>query len=82
MATEKSSFLRNYRYPLLVGAYILITGGTIFRVIGQPYNRSMKADQIETIFKATTLGGVLLSIGISGKLNRPRSERRLKRPKN
>ena len=49
------STLKTYQYHILAGAYILFTGGAMFRIYRQPYNRNMKIDQIETIFKATTL---------------------------
>ena len=70
---ETKSALRDYKYHLLAGAYVLVTGGAMLRVYRQPYNRNMKIDQIETIFKATTLGAVIVGIGLSGKINKPRS---------
>ncbi|KAF6232594.1 hypothetical protein HO173_009262 [Letharia columbiana] len=70
---ENDSALRAYKYHLLTGAYILVTAGALFRVYRQPYNRNMKIDQIETIFKATTLGAVIAGIGLSGKINKARS---------
>lgn len=70
---ENDSALRAYKYHLLTGAYILVTAGALFRVYRQPYNRNMKIDQIETIFKATTLGAVIVGIGLSGKINKARS---------
>jgi cytochrome c biogenesis protein CcdA len=73
MSMDTSSRLKAYRYQLLFGAYVIITGAAIMRVARQPYSRSMKFDQIESIFKATTLGAVLLGIGMSGKINEPRS---------
>lgn len=45
----------------------------MFRVYRQPYNRKMEIDQIETIPKATTLGAVIVGIGLSGKINKARS---------
>ncbi len=33
----------------------------------------MKFNQVESIFKATTLGAVVLGIGLTGRLNKPRS---------
>ncbi len=72
MGMDISSCLKAYRYQLLFGAYALITGASIMRVARQPYPRSMKFDQIECIFKATTLGAVLLGIGMSGKVNESR----------
>lgn len=45
----------------------------MFRIYRQPYNRNMKIDQIETIFKATTLAAVTVGIGLSGNMNKARS---------
>lgn len=70
---DSLSRLKSYKYHVLIGAYAIITSGAIFRVIRQPYPRSMKVDQIETIFKATTLGTVIMGIGLSGRINRARS---------
>lgn len=70
---EIDSALRAYKYHLLASAYILVTAGAMFRVYRQPYNRNMKIDQIETIFKATTLGAVIIGIGLRGKINKARS---------
>lgn len=72
---DLESSLTAYKYHLLAGVYALVTGGAMFRVYRQPYNRSMKIDQIETIFKATTLGAVIVGIGLSGKINKARSNR-------
>lgn len=62
-----------YKYRVLVCGYLFFTGLAVYRVYRRPYTRSVKAEQIETIFKATTLGAVVLGIGISGNINRPRS---------
>lgn len=69
---DLESSLTAYKYHLLAGVYALVTGGAMFRVYRQPYNRSMK---IEPIFKATTLGAVIVGIGLSGKINKARSNR-------
>ena len=73
MMSANSSVISEYKYHLLVASYAIITGLAILRVNRQPYSRSVKAEQIETIFKGTTLGAVVLGIGISGKINRQRS---------
>ena len=65
--------LGEYKYHILITSYVLITGLAIFRVNLQPYSRRIKLEQIETVFKGTTLGAVVLGIAISGKINRPRS---------
>ena len=67
------SDLSHVKYHVLASSYILITALAILRVTRQPYSRSVKAEQIETIFKGTTLAAVVLGIGISGKINRPKS---------
>lgn len=68
----RSPFIE-YKFHILIGGYTLITALAILRVNRQPYSPSVKAEQIETIFKGTTLGAVVLGIGLSGKINRPRS---------
>lgn len=70
---QTDSALRAYKYHFLAGAYLLVTSGAMFRVYRQPYNPNMKFDQIETIIKATTLGAVIVGIGLSGKINKARS---------
>ena len=50
-------------------------GGAMFRVYRQPYNRNIRIDEIETILKVTTLGAVIVDIGLSGKIDRARSNR-------
>lgn len=71
---EHDRVLRAYKYHLLAGAYLLVTGGAMFRVYRQPYSRNMKIEQIETIFKATTLGAVVVGIGLRGRINKARSK--------
>lgn len=65
--------LIDQKYAILECAYVLLTVLAAFRISRQPYNSSVKTDQLETIFKATTLTAVIVGIGISGKLNRRRS---------
>ena len=67
------SRIRLYQYHILIAAYLAVTGLAILRVNRQPYSRSIKAEQIETIFKGTTLGALVIGVGMSGKINRPRS---------
>jgi hypothetical protein len=57
--------LAKYRYELLFGAWLLVTGGTFMRIAKQPYSRSLKVEQYESIFKGTSLGAVLLGIGMT-----------------
>ena len=67
--------LKSYKYHLLFGAYAILTAGAIFRVARQPHSRNVKAEQIETIVKATSLAAVIVAVGIGGGINRTRSER-------
>ncbi|KAF2446899.1 hypothetical protein P171DRAFT_429844 [Karstenula rhodostoma CBS 690.94] len=66
MDTPSPGLLIRYRYPLLITAYACITGAAFLRVSRQPYSRSIKWEQYETIFKFTTLGAVLVGIGTGG----------------
>ena len=66
-------WIEDHKYYLLVGVYSTVTAFAILRVSRQPYSGRVKAEQIETIFKGTTLAAVILGIGISGKINKPRS---------
>ena len=68
-----SSRVGSLRYHILIATYLLITGLAIIRVRRQPYSHTIKAGQIETIVKGTTLGAVVLGIGLSGKINKFRS---------
>jgi hypothetical protein len=54
-----------YRYELLFGAWLLVTGGTFFRISKQPYSSRLKTEQYESIFKGTSLSAVLLGIGMT-----------------
>ena len=70
-----SSALSKYKYRLLGTIYILATAGFFFRVSRQPYSQSMKWEQYESIFKATTLAATVASVAVSGGLNQRRSAR-------
>lgn len=72
---EKPEFLEKHKYSILFGTYALVTCGLIFKIARQPYIRSTKADQIETVFKGSTSTVVLVGIGISGRINKTRSSR-------
>ena len=74
MAVENA--VETYRYHAIAVAYVVVTGAAIFRITRQPYTRSMRADQIESLFKATTLGALMLAVGLGGKMNQPRSTAR------
>jgi hypothetical protein len=54
-----------YRYELLFGAWLLVTGGTFLRISKQPYSSRLKIEQYESIFKGTSLSAVLLGIGMT-----------------
>lgn len=62
-----------YRYHALVAVYILSTSFFFYRVLRQPYRSSVKWEQYESIFKATTLASVLVGIGMGGGLNKRRT---------
>ena len=68
-----SSRLGSFKYHILIASYLLVTGLAIVRVRRQPYSRTIKAGQIETILKGTTLGAAVVGIGLGGKINIPRS---------
>ncbi|KAH8723723.1 hypothetical protein GQ44DRAFT_750779 [Phaeosphaeriaceae sp. PMI808] len=51
-----------YKYELLFGAWMLVTGGIFLRIRKQPYSASLKTEQYESIFKGTSLGAVLLGL--------------------
>jgi len=54
-----------YRYELLFGAWLLVTGGVFLRISKQPYSTRLKVEQYESIFKGTSLGAVLLGMGMT-----------------
>lgn len=78
MANQESSSrfisLYPYRFHILCGTWLFFTGAAFFRVSRQPYNSRVKTEQYETIFKATTLAGVIVGIGMNGGLNKPHSQ--------
>jgi hypothetical protein len=63
-----------YRYHLLFILYASVTSIAFLRVARQPYNKRLKTEQYETMFKATTLGSAAVGIAMTGGWNRPRSE--------
>lgn len=72
--SQSDSFLAQNKYPILALAYLTVTGLAFARISRQPYPRSMKAEQYETVFKGTTLGAVLIGVGLGGGLGMRRSE--------
>jgi hypothetical protein len=54
-----------YRYELLFGAWMLVTGATFLKISKQPYSSRLKVEQYESIFKGTSLGAVLLGMGMT-----------------
>ncbi|KAG9198596.1 hypothetical protein G6514_009772 [Epicoccum nigrum] len=56
-----------YRYEALFGAWLLVTGATFMRIKRQPYSMRLKVEQYESIFKGTSLGAIVLGIGMSPK---------------
>ncbi|KAH7071832.1 hypothetical protein BKA63DRAFT_534760 [Paraphoma chrysanthemicola] len=54
-----------FRYELLFGTWLLVTGATFLRISKQPYSSRLKIEQYESIFKGTSLSAVLLGIGMT-----------------
>jgi hypothetical protein len=57
--------ISKYRYEVLFGAWLVITGGTFLRISRQPYSSRLKIEQYESIFKGTSLSAVLLGMGMT-----------------
>lgn len=66
--------LHNYRYYLLAGVYVAVTGGAFWRISRQPYTKSIKWEQYETVFKGTTLAAAIAGFALSGQVNKRRSQ--------
>jgi hypothetical protein len=67
------TFWHKHKYKLLLGTYFIIAAGAIFRVLKQPYTKSMKVSQIQRICRGTTIAAVLAAIGIGAGSSRARS---------
>jgi len=67
------TFWHKHKYKLLLGTYFIIAAGAIFRVLKQPYTKSMKVSQIQRICGGTTIAAVLAGIGIGAGSSRARS---------
>lgn len=62
------------KYPLLIISYTLLTAALTLRITKQPYTPSIKAEQIESIVKGTTLGALVIGVAISsGPINQAQS---------
>ena len=57
--------VEKYRYEILFGAWLAVTGATFLRIRRQPYSTRLKIEQYESSFKGTSLGAVLSGIGIT-----------------
>jgi hypothetical protein len=57
--------ISKYRYEALFGAWLLVTGSVFLRISRQPYSSRLKIEQYESIFKGTSMGAVLLGIGMT-----------------
>ena len=57
--------ISKFRYEALFGAWLLVTGGVFLRISRQPYSSRLKIEQYESIFKGTSMGAVLLGIGMT-----------------
>jgi hypothetical protein len=64
-APTSETALEKYRYEILFGAWLAVTGATFLRIKRQPYSTRLKIEQYESIFKGTSLGAVLIGIGIA-----------------
>ena len=69
----EAPWLHRHKYQILLGTYLTVTVAAFFRIAQQPYSRSIKAEQFESIFKGTTLAAVVVGVAISGRINRARS---------
>ncbi|KAJ4359437.1 hypothetical protein N0V95_002184 [Ascochyta clinopodiicola] len=56
-----------YRYEALFGVWLVVTGATFMRIKRQPYSTRLKVEQYESIFKGTSLGAIVLGVGMSPK---------------
>jgi hypothetical protein len=66
MASEQAeAAYAKYRYEALFGVWLVVTGATFLRIKRQPYSTRLKVEQYESIFKGTSLGAVLLGIGMT-----------------
>jgi hypothetical protein len=66
MASEQlEAAYAKYRYEALFGVWLVVTGATFLRIKRQPYSTRLKVEQYESIFKGTSLGAVLLGIGMT-----------------
>lgn len=59
------NLMSKYRYEVLFGAWLLVTGSTFLRISRQPYSTRLKVEQYESIFKGTSFSAVLLGMGIT-----------------
>ncbi|KAF1939791.1 hypothetical protein EJ02DRAFT_407746 [Clathrospora elynae] len=64
-ANMSESATSKYRYEILFGVWLAVTGATFLRIKRQPYSTRLKIEQYESIFKGTSLGAVLIGIGIT-----------------
>ena len=73
MSRDWQQTIADYKYYALGGVYALATGFFFYRVRRQPYSQSMKIEQYESIFKATTLSTVLAGVGMNSGFDRYRN---------
>jgi hypothetical protein len=64
-SNASETVVEKYRYEILFGAWLAVTGATFLRIKRQPYSTRLKIEQYESIFKGTSLGAVLIGIGIT-----------------
>lgn len=71
--TKTTSQAYYYRYHIFASMYVIITSGTMLRIVRQPYHAAIKWEQLETVFKGTTLATAFAGFGLGGSINRRRS---------
>ncbi|KAI5236664.1 hypothetical protein E4T42_09382 [Aureobasidium subglaciale] len=71
MSVSDASASYNYRYYMLAGLYVVVIGGAFLRISRQPYAKSIKWEQYETVFKGTTLLAAISGFALSGQRQLP-----------
>jgi hypothetical protein len=64
-SSASETVVEKYRYEILFGTWLAVTGATFLRIKRQPYSTRLKIEQYESIFKGTSLSAVLIGIGIT-----------------
>lgn len=67
VSQQLETVYEKYKYDALFGTWLLVTGAMFMRIKRQPYSTRLKVEQYESIFKGTSLGAIVLGIGMSPK---------------